>query len=529
MTASSHKSSEQVDGAKYYWQQNNLLAATKSVSGHWHEQNDDQLANLKATRIITDTRRITAGDIFLAIIGDNFDGHDFVEAAAKSGAVAAIVSRPVSMASDIPQLIVDDTRLAFGQLAAYQRHAMSDVKIIAITGSSGKTTCKEMLGSIFDVVNASKESRFSSSNSKEVQSSATLITKGNLNNDLGVPMTLLELTPQHRYAVLELGANHVGEIAYTTQLVQPDVACVLNVGTAHLGEFGGRDAIAATKSEIYQSLTSSAVAVTPLDDDYIDVLCAAAKQHTSQIIGFGWRHQEGDDKSDIVINSQENNNSNQQDITQKVYASAVHVQPTHNEFVLHIAEQSAAIHLPLAGAHNVSNALAAAACAHALGIGIDLIAQGLEQAQATKGRLARQQYAAHCLIDDTYNANPHSVRAAADVLSVQQGHKIMVLGDIAELGDAAPVEHQQLGSYIAAKTIDSLLCVGALATATVKGACQAGMTDAHAFSDKQQLFVHLKEQLDALQQSGMKATVLFKGSRSMTMETLIAQLMAEES
>ena len=507
MTASSHKNSEQFDGAKYDWQQDNLLAATKAVSGYWHNQDDEQLAKLHSSRIITDTRRICAGDIFLAIVGDNFDGHDFVDAAADSGAVAAIVNRPVAIQSDIPQLVVSDTRLAFGQLATYQRHAMADLKVIAITGSSGKTTCKEMLGSIFNAATETAEK----SNSQQPQASATLITKGNLNNDLGVPMTLLELTHQHRYAVLELGANHVGEIAYTTNLVQPDVACVLNVGTAHLGEFGGRDAIAATKSEIYQSLTQDAVAVVPFDDDYVEVLTQAAKQQTSRIIGFGWRKQQNGMAKATVT------------------ASAVHAQPTHNEFVLHIAQDSAEVHLPLAGEHNVSNALAAAACAHALGISIDVIAQGLSQAQAAKGRLARQAYASHWLIDDTYNANPHSVRAAADVLSVQQGHKIMVVGDIAELGEAAYTEHQQLGAYIAAKPIDSLLCVGALAVATTQSALQSGMSDAHAFSDKQQLFEHLKAQLDALQQSGKVATVLFKGSRSMTMETLITQLIATQS
>lgn len=491
----------------YLWHRDNLLAATKAVGGYWLEQpqNKARLEQLQAERIVTDTRRIDNGDVFLAIVGDNFDGHDFIEAAANSGAVAVIVNRPVSTQTDIPQLIVSDTRLAFGQLAAYQRHAMTNLKVIAITGSSGKTTCKEMLGSIFN---------HASDLSRQSQTASTLITKGNLNNDLGVPMTLLELTHDHHYAVLELGANHVGEIAYTTQLVQPDVACVLNVGTAHLGEFGGRDAIASTKAEIYQSLSAQDIAIVPLDDEYADLLIQTAKQQSTHLIGFGWQYTVSTDHLDTYAKHCE----------QTVYASAVQVQPTHNEFVLHIGKAAVPIYLPLAGEHNVSNALAAAACAHALGLDINEIASGLRQVQAAKGRLARQPFGIHTLIDDTYNANPHSVRAAAEVLGAQQGYKIMVLGDIAELGDSALAEHQQLGVAIAQQPIDTLLCVGSLASMTAQTAYATGLKDAHAFADKAQLFEHLKTKLDTLQQQTQPSTVLFKGSRSMTMETLIAQL-----
>lgn len=173
--------------------------------------------------------------------GDNFDGHDYINIAAAQGAIAAIVSRPISTAigNQIPQLVVSDTRLALGQLAAYRRKQHKDLTVIAITGSSGKTTCKEMLGSIFGRL------------------APTLITRGNLNNDLGVPMMLLELSDHHRYAILELGANHIGEIAYTTEIVRPDVACILNIGTAHLGEFGSREGICQTKAEIYHTLNDT--------------------------------------------------------------------------------------------------------------------------------------------------------------------------------------------------------------------------------------------------------------------------------
>ena len=211
----------------YIWQSANLTEAVKDLNATW--QNEINFSH--SQKITTDTRKIEQGDIFLAIQGDNFDGHDYVQTAKDKGAVLAIVSRAVE--SDLPQLVVTDTKLALGKLGAYRRDQHPNLKVIAITGSSGKTTAKEMLGSILNRI------------------APTLITRGNLNNDLGVPMMLLELTDDHRYAVMELGANHVGEIAYTTQLVKPDVACVLNIGTAHLGEFGGRDNIAKTKSEIY--------------------------------------------------------------------------------------------------------------------------------------------------------------------------------------------------------------------------------------------------------------------------------------
>jgi UDP-N-acetylmuramoyl-tripeptide--D-alanyl-D-alanine ligase len=220
----------------YIWQSANLTEAVKDLNPTFHSD-----FTQTSTRIITDTRKIEQGDIFLAIQGDNFDGHDYVKTAKDKGAVLAIVSRAVE--SDLPQLVVTDTKLALGKLGAYRRDQHPNLKVVAITGSSGKTTAKEMLGSILNRI------------------APTLITRGNLNNDLGVPMMLLELTDDHRYAVMELGANHLGEIAYTTRLVKPDVACVLNIGTAHLGEFGGRDNIAKTKSEIFQGLSDGTMPV----------------------------------------------------------------------------------------------------------------------------------------------------------------------------------------------------------------------------------------------------------------------------
>ena len=468
----------------YVWQADNLLAATKTLAGHWQfgavpvESNNDANKPISSTRIATDTRTIKTGDIFLALTGDNFDGHDYLDIAIEKGAVAAIVSRPV--AADIAQLVVDDTRLALGQLAAYRRQQHKDLTVIAITGSSGKTTCKEMLGSIFGRL------------------APTLITRGNLNNDLGVPMMLLELSDHHRYAILELGANHIGEIAYTTEIVQPDVACILNIGTAHLGEFGSREGICQTKAEIYHTLHDNQFAIVPDKDDFTNQLRRIAEKHTPNVIGFG---------------------------NTDVSASHLDVEPERSEFKLHIGSQVHDINLPLAGEHNVNNALAAAACAHALNIDISDIVVGLENARPAKGRLNSQLLGLHRLIDDTYNANPHSVRAAAKVLAAQTGTQVMVLGDIGELGEAAISEHQSLGRTIATTGINVLLCVGQYAPYTVAGAQEISAINAHAFADKDSLLAYLQSYLQA--QQAQPCTVLFKGSRSMEMETLINALVEE--
>ena len=468
----------------YVWQADNLLAATKTFAGHWQfgavpvESNNDANKPISSTRIATDTRTIKTGDIFLALTGDNFDGHDYLDIAIEKGAVAAIVSRPV--AADIAQLVVDDTRLALGQLAAYRRQQHKDLTVIAITGSSGKTTCKEMLGSIFGRL------------------APTLITRRNLNNDLGVPMMLLELSDHHRYAILELGANHIGEIAYTTEIVQPDVACILNIGTAHLGEFGSREGICQTKAEIYHTLHDNQFAIVPDKDDFTNQLRRIAEKHTPNVIGFG---------------------------NTDVSASHLDVEPERSEFKLHIGSEVHDINLPLAGEHNVNNALAAAACAHALNIDISDIVVGLENARPAKGRLNSQLLGLHRLIDDTYNANPHSVRAAAKVLAAQTGTQVMVLGDIGELGEAAISEHQSLGRTIATTGINVLLCVGEYAPYTVAGAQEISAINAHAFADKDSLLAYLQSYLQA--QQAQPCTVLFKGSRSMQMETLINALVEE--
>ena len=449
------------------WTPEQLQEATQ---GEWLHGNIPQGA---IKRILTDSRHAEVGDVFLALKGERFDAHDFVAQVATQGCQIAIVERPIDV--DIAQLVVKDTRLALGDLGAYRRKQNAHLKVIALTGSSGKTTTKEMLGSILSRL------------------APTLITRGNLNNDLGVPMMLLELRPEHQYAVMELGASHQGEIDYTSNLVQPHVAGILNIGTAHLGEFGGRDGICRAKSEIYTHILPNGSAVVPAHDDFTATIRQNAGHHS--ILSFG----EGGD----------------------VYASEIQLNPQSAQFNPHTPQGSRAVSLPFAGAHNVQNAAAATAFALAIGIELDDIVQGLEQAQGAKGRLnfIQQQ---HCLfIDDTYNANPTSMRAAAQVLLQQQGLKVMVMGDIGELGDSSWQEHHDLGRDLSALPLDHLVVVGEFATAAQQGSAHSEKLCACATQAEALAFLVNLVQTHQHQ----PISFLFKGSRYTHMETLMADLM----
>lgn len=517
MSQTSANSNPNSSHANFVWTTDKLATATQ---GQW--QTD---AVLTSQCICTDTRKIKAGDVFLAIVGDNFDGHDYIEQAQKSGAIAVIVSKIQTTPNNIgiPQLLVKDTKLALGDLGRFVRQ-QQQLKVFAITGSSGKTTTKEMLGSILNHI------------------APTLITRGNLNNDLGVPMMLLELQKQHQYAVLELGANHIGEIGYTTQMVKPDVACILNIGTAHMGEFGGRDAICQAKAEIFHGLSAQSVAVIPTQDDYTSQITHHAQQHTQHMIGFG---------ADFMTDFDAGVDGNTQ-----VFAKNIVCQPDSSDFML--CHQTASsniqevhIQLPFSGRHNISNALAAAACALGLGVSLTDIAQGLMSAKTPKGRLNRLLKDPHILIDDTYNSNPSSVLAAADVLAQYKIDGIhnqpsiktmMVLGDIGELGDDAINQHQQLGQALATKTltdqpatlsmtsesvasdlaIDCLYAVGDLMTHCIDAAHDTNTAQlTQHFNDKASLVAQLKQELTQDQ----PWVILFKASRYMTLETVIHDIL----
>jgi len=422
------------------WTAEQLQQATQ---GEWHNH---KIPQSEIKRILTDSRHAEAGDVFLALKGERFDAHNFVAQVATQGCEIAIVERPID--ADIAQLVVKDTRLALGHLGAYRRQQNPQLKVIALTGSSGKTTTKEMLGSILSRL------------------APTLITRGNLNNDLGVPMMLLELRQEHQYAVMELGASHQGEIDYTSNLVQPHVAGILNIGTAHLGEFGGREGICRAKSEIYSHILPDGISVVPADDD-----------------------------------------------------------PQSAKFNLHTPQGIRTVDLPFAGAHNVQNATAATAFALAIGIALDDIVQGLEQAQGAKGRLNFIQHQNHLFIDDTYNANPTSMRAAAEVLAQQTGIKVMVIGDIGELGSTAAQQHYLLGrDLVSMQGIHFVVAVGEFSPATQEGArsTQYGKK-LQAFLNQGQALSFLMSLVETHQPQHM--SFLFKGSRYTHMETLMADLM----
>jgi UDP-N-acetylmuramoyl-tripeptide--D-alanyl-D-alanine ligase len=396
---------------------------------------------------------------------------------AANGCQVAIVSQPVD--ADICQLVVSDTRLALGALGAYRRQHNPQLKVIALTGSSGKTTTKEMLGSILSRL------------------APTLITRGNLNNDLGVPMMLLELRAEHQYAVMELGASHQGEIDYTSNLVQPHVAGILNIGTAHLGEFGGRDGICRAKSEIYAHIAKEGTAIIPSDDDFSAQIKTAVQNE--KVFSFG---QGGD-----------------------IFATNIELQSQATLFTVNTPQGISQVKLPFAGEHNVQNALAAVAFALALEIDLQDIVQGLEQAQGAKGRLNFIPHKNHLFIDDTYNANPTSMRAAAEVLAKQNGIRVMVIGDIGELGTAAAIEHYKLGrDLVSVPGLNFVVAVGEFAPAAQEGArsTQYGKK-MQAFLTQEQALPLLISLVETHQTQSM--SFLFKGSRFTHMETLMAQLM----
>lgn len=421
----------------------------------------------------TDSRKVSRGQLFIALRGDFFDGHTYLADVAKRGAVAAVVEE-IQPDIDIPQLCVADTRIALGQIALINRQQFSG-QAIAVTGSSGKTTVKEMLASICR---------------RALGETAVLATRGNLNNELGVPFTLLELDQQHRAAVVELGASHPGEIAYTAALVQPVVAVISNAGMAHAGEFGGPEHIVLAKGEILDGLTAENTAVLNFDDGAFEQW--RARNTVCRVLSFSTNSSAADIyASGIISNAQGRIGFNLQGVAGECF-----------------------IQLAVLGLHNVSNALAAVAAAHALGLPLAAIKYGLESMQAISGRSVVYECANHVqLIDDSYNANPASIRAAIDVLQNMPGRRVLVLGDMGELGPWAEQEHAQVGVYANGK-VDAVFAIGPLMQHAV---AQYSGVSGH--------FLQQSSLIDALltQVSG-PTTLLIKGSRSAAMENVVSAL-----
>ncbi len=419
-----------------------------------------------------DTRAIKPGQLYIAIKGHNFDGNEFVAEAVQAGAVAAIVHQDIT--STVPHVVVDDTRLALAELAGAWRKKAS-VSVVGVTGSNGKTTVKEMVGAILSV------------------NGNTLFTQGNLNNDIGVPLTLLRLNDQHRYAVIEMGANHPGEIEYTSQYAQADVAIITNVGAAHIEGFGSVDGVAKAKGEIIQSLRLDSVAVLNRDDVYFDYWNSVAG--TRKVISFGI-----DDRADVTAHSIKT------EVIDNAFATT---------FELVTGKGELTVKLRLAGRHNVINALAAIAACLALDINLQQIKQGLESVKPVTGRLQPLvSRLGNIVIDDTYNANSASLKAGLDVLSNCDGRRWLVLGAFGELGPESPKIHEQMGELIKSSGVVRLLAVGADALNTVK-AFGEGAT---FFDSQNDLIEVLKQELKG------DEVILVKGSRAQRMENVVAAL-----
>ncbi|MGZ8919225.1 MAG: UDP-N-acetylmuramoyl-tripeptide--D-alanyl-D-alanine ligase, partial [Methylobacter sp.] len=410
--------------------------------------------------------------------GNNFDGNEFVDQAEEAGAIAAIVHKGVK--SHLSHIVVKDTRLALAKLAGAWRRSLAGLKsntlsVIGITGSNGKTTVKEMVATILAV------------------KAPVLFTQGNLNNDIGVPLTLLRLNEQHRYAVIEMGANHAGEIAYTSTYAQADVVIITNAGAAHIEGFGSLEGVAKAKGEIIETLQNEGIAVINHDDEYFEYWKSVAGNR--KVMSFG-------------LNSGA-------DVTAKAVKTEIRNNAFVSSFELVTAQGMVDVILKLAGQHNVINALAAAASCLALGIDLKLIKQGLENVKPVTGRLQPLvSRLGNIVIDDTYNANSASLKAGLDVLANFTGKPWLVLGAFGELGPDSSKIHEEIGELIKASGVVRLLAVGADSKNTV----QAFGNGATYFEKQQDLIDALKKELKG------DETILIKGSRAQRMENVAAAL-----
>ena len=432
------------------------------------------------TAVSKDTRDITSGSLYIALKGERFDGHDFVEQAGVAGAAGALVSEQQSV--PIPQICVPDTRLALGELAAHWRRQFEG-RIVGITGSNGKTTVKEMTRCILE---------------QAVGVDRVLSTRGNLNNDIGMPMTLLNLRQQHAYAVIEMGANHPGEIDYLTHIARPHVGIITNAGPAHLEGFGSIDKVASSKAEIYSGIIAGGTAVINADDHYADYWKGVCSQlgENRRVLTFSMR----DDNADVYAAP-----------TQTSQGSEIHISTAHGH---------GCVQLAVPGEHNVMNALAATASALALDIAVDDIISGLNNFGGVSGRLAKVYTASGaCIINDTYNANPLSLKAAMDVLVAGGTDTWLVLGDMAELGSEKEALHREAGQQARELGVRHLLATGDLARHAVAAFGQ----NAHFFEDRQQLIEKLEQGITE------QSVVLVKGSRSMAMEQIVNALLDERN
>lgn len=446
-------------------------------------------ADIEVNAVNTDTRKTVQSAVFFALKGEHFDAHHYLDAAVEQGALVLVVEQineklAQQCSQPIAQLVVPDTKLALGQLAKWLKAKLQPITV-AITGSSGKTTVKEMTASILQA-QASIDNPHSSVEQ-------VLFTQGNFNNDIGVPLTLLRLTEQHRFAVLELGANHLGEIAYTTDLVQPNVALVNNVAAAHLEGFGSIEGVAQAKGEIFRGLQVNGIAVMHKDHNHLAI----------------WQNEIGERK--VCTFSDSNHSAD-------FYAVNVQCNGSGSQFELRTPQGSVSINLSYLGKHNVNNALAATALAMNVGASLTAVKQGLEKGSQVKGRLFPVLVNKNVLLlDDTYNANVDSLSAAIKVLQGYVGYRILVVGDMAELGNNSANCHQQVADVAKQANLDMVLSFGE-ESAVISTACGG-----KHFQDKSALCQYVQQVIEQTQ-AHQNIVLLAKGSRRMKMEEVIQYL-----
>ncbi|SDQ60143.1 UDP-N-acetylmuramoyl-tripeptide--D-alanyl-D-alanine ligase [Paraburkholderia tuberum] len=430
--------------------------------------------SVRFERVSTDSRSAGPGDLFIAIKGDRFDAHDFLPQVAERNVAAVLVARTPDSWS-VPAIRVADTREALGALARGWRRQF-DLPLVAVTGSNGKTTVKEMIASIFAAA---------------VGADARLATAGNFNNDIGLPLTLFRLHAAHRLAVVELGMNHPGETEQLAKLAEPTVAVVNNAQREHQEFMASVEAVALEHASVIHALSPEGTAVFPADDAYASIWRVAATG--SRIIDF-------------ALNSAE-----------RTTEAAVKGRFDGKRLSIDTPQGHLDVTLQVLGNHNAHNALAAASAALAAGVSLDAIQRGLESFGAVKGRLQVKQavlgtLAGATVIDDTYNANPDSMRAAIDVLASRESPRVLVMGDMGEVGDNGPAFHREIGAYAKERGIDALYAMGDAS----RDACTAYGAGAHHVADVGALVAQLQQA-----GFGAAATLLVKGSRFMQMERVV--------
>lgn len=432
--------------------------------------------------VSTDTRKIKTGDLFVALKGEHFDGHEFIDQAVAKGAAALMVMSPLDesleLAADIAVIQVADTRIALGDLARNHRRQLKAVKLVAVTGSNGKTTVKAMLAHILSA------------------QGSCLATQGNLNNDLGVPLTLLNMHSGHEYAVIEMGANHPKEIDYLTHIAQPDVALITLAAGAHLEGFGSLQGVIETKGEIFNGLSPQGTGIVNVDSPGADLWQAALAERG--LMTFA------------------------QKVDADVRVVAPHQTPQGLKFELQYQGQNFPVLMPVLGLHNAMNAAAAVSVCLVLDLKIEQVLPSLADFSGVQGRLQTYSLAQGVLIDDSYNANPHSVKAAIDTLVALDGRAVLCWGAMAELGAETQAAHEDIGRYARQQGVDDLLSYG---DATQAGQRLFNGDELSKCYDDHETLLAALQQILACQQGGVN--VLVKGSRSAQMDAIVKMLLKE--